>query len=212
MYVAAETPPIPLVDDSQAGLESLGAMTGIAWKPALGSAALLAIPAGFLFFEMLPFSLLLGPFLMAGAAAWAVVLYAKRASMARISTSAGAQIGLVTGIFASWLVLSANAAGMWVARFIQHQGSRIDAEFVAGINKSLERNQQMAAQMSMTSAEAAQFAQLAKVYSVWLLSPEGRAGSVLIVLLFCAAFLVIFAAIGGAAGAKFLVQPRTRGM
>ncbi len=173
---------------------------------------MLAIPAGFLFFEMLPYSLLLGPFLMAGAAAWAVVLYARRASIGKISAGAGARIGMVTGIFASWLVLSANAAGMWVARFLQHQGSQIDAEFVTGINKSLERNQQMAAQMSMTSAEAAQFAQLAKSYSVWLLSPEGRAGSVLMVLAFCAAFLVIFAVIGGAVGAKFLVQPRTRGM
>jgi hypothetical protein len=46
------------------------------------------------------------------------------------------------------------------------------------------------------------------VYKAWLLSPEGRAGSMLGFILFLVAALVLFAVGGGALGARLLARSR----
>jgi hypothetical protein len=208
VYLETEgPPPLPFGPNDGSvvpvGLPEFSA-TGIAWRPALRACVLLSIPAGFLFFELFPISLFLSPLLMGVAAAWAVALYGKRARLTQITMGAGARIGLITGIFASWLVLTVNGFALWSARFLQHQGSQMDAEFITGVNTGLQRQQQMAAEMGMTGAQAAESAQFLQTLRVWMLSPEGRAGAILSGLLVCAALLVFFSTIGGAVGARFL--------
>jgi hypothetical protein len=210
IYVAAELPLVPFGDDADvkngnavAGLAGLA--DGIAWRPALRAALMLAIPAGVLCSGLIPIGQSLGMFWIIGAAAWAVSLYSKRTNPGRLSMGNGARIGLVTGLFASWLTLSVNGVALWVARFVLHQGGQMDSMWANEVDSSLQLSQQMVAQMGMTAAQATQSTQFSRA---WMLSAEGRAGIALSTFVAGAVFLVLFAMIGGALGARWLAQPR----
>ena len=181
--------------------------SGIAWRPALQTAALLAIPAGLLSSSLTP---VLAFVWIMGAAAWAVGLYAKRLRTGGVSTGNGARIGLVTGLFTAWLWFAANGVALWVTRFLRHQGSQIDSEWVGAVHTAFERNQQVVADAGMSGAQAAQFMQATHWAQGLMLSPEGRAGCALAGLLVLAAVLLLFATIGGAVGARFLTPTRRR--
>lgn len=210
IYVAAELPLVPLGDDDIAlnngGAGSLnGLADGIAWRPALKAALALAVPAGVLCSGLIPIGQSLGMFWIVGAAAWAVSLYSKRANPGRLSMGTGARIGLVTGLFASWLTLSVNGVALWIARFVLHQGGQMDSLWANEVDSSLQLSQQMVAQMGMTAAQAAQSTQFSRT---WMLSAEGRAGIALSTFVAGAVFLILFAMVGGALGARWLAQPR----
>ena len=209
-YVAADLQPIPpgdgvIQDSSGASVGLIGLASSIAWRPALKASVMLAIPAGILCSGLTPIGQSMGLLWMVGAAVWAVGLYIKRAGSGRISAGAGARIGLVTGLLASWLTLSVNGIGLWVARFVMHQGSQMDSQWTTEVENSLQLSQQMVAQMGMTTAQAAQSTQFSRA---WMLSAEGRAGIALSIFLAGAIFLIFFAVIGGALGARLLAQPR----
>lgn len=180
---------------------------GVAWRPALKTALMLAIPAGVVCSGLTPVgqSLILGVVWITGAAAWAVGLYARRARTAGLSMGAGARIGLVTGVFAGWLALGVDGVSLWVTRFVLHQGGQMDSLFLTGVEKSLEFDQQMMSQMGLASAQVAQSLQMSRSM---MLSPEGRAGIALLGFATSAAFLIAFATLGGALGARLLAQPR----
>jgi hypothetical protein len=166
---------------------------------------MLAVPAAVLCSGLIPVGQSLGVLWIAGAAAWAVSLYSKRASTGWLPTGAGVRIGLVTGLLASWLTLSVNGVSLWVARFVLHQGGQMDSLWQNEVETSLQASQQMVAQMGMTSAQAAESTQFSRAL---MLSAEGRAGIALSTFLAGAVFLVLFAMIGGALGARWLAQPR----
>jgi hypothetical protein len=182
-----------------------GMMDGIAWRPAVKAALMLAVPAAVLCSGVTPIGSSLGLLWMGGAAAWAVGLYFKRARPGWLTLGAGARIGLVTGLFASWLTLSVNGVALWVTRFVMHQGGQMDSEWAAAVVNSQQLSQQMVTQMGLTSVQATQSA---RFWQAWMLSAEGRAGIALSTFLIGAAFLVGFAMIGGALGARLLAQPR----
>jgi len=206
IYVAAETPVMPLEDGQVSGGGNLSGLgNGIVWRPALQTAALLAIPAGLLSSNLTPILALVW---IMGAAAWAVGLYAKRLRMGGVSIGNGARIGLVTGIFTAWLWFGANGVALWVTRFLRHQGGQIDSEWVSAVQSAFERNQQVVAQAGMSGAQAAQFLATTQWLQGLMLSPEGRAGCALAGLLVLAAILLLFATIGGAVGARFLTPTR----
>jgi RNA polymerase subunit RPABC4/transcription elongation factor Spt4 len=217
VYVAAEAPLVQIENESgsqtsdpvgaQTG-EPVGAVSGIAWRPALRAAVLLSIPAGVLCSGITPIGQSLGLVWMLGAAAWAVNLYSKRAHPGWVSMGAGARIGLVTGLFASWLTVTLNGAVVWAGRFLLHQGSEMDSVWLTDVEKSLQLSQQMAAQMGMATAQAAQSTQMSRA---WMLSPEGHAGIALATFLAGAAFLILFATLGGAMGARLFAQARRPG-
>jgi hypothetical protein len=206
IYVAAETPAIAPEDGTSPGGDVVYAGNGIAWRPALQAAMMLAIPAGLLSSSLSP---VLGLVWVMGAAAWAVGLYAKRVRQGVLSVGSGARIGLVTGLFAAWLSFGVNGAALWVTRFLRHQGGQIDSEWVSAVQQGFERNQQMVAQAGMTGAQAAQFLEVTRWVRALMLSPEGRAGFALVGLLALAVILLVFATIGGVVGARLLV-PRRR--
>lgn len=210
IYIPAETPLAVTGDDGSresgaatAGLAGLPG--GIDWPSALKSALMLAIPAGVLCSGLSQLGQSLGLLWMVGAAAWAVALYCKRVQPGRLSAGAGARIGLVTGLLASWLTVGVDGVTLWVARYGLHQGSQMDSAWAAQVASSLQMSQQMLAEMGMTVAEAAQSTQFSKAV---MLSAEGRAGYALSSLLAGAVFLILFATIGGALGARFVAQPR----
>jgi hypothetical protein len=206
VYIAAETPAMPLEDgDAPGSGELVGLGNGIAWRPALQTAALLAIPAGLLSASLSPVLALVW---IMGAAAWAVGLYAKRLRTGEVSMGNGARIGLVTGLFTAWLWFGANGVALWVTRFLRHQGGQIDSEWVNAVQTAFEHNQQVVAQAGMSGAQASQFLQATQWAQGLMLSPEGRAGCALAGLLVLAAILLLFATIGGAVGARFLTPTR----
>ena len=210
-YLAAEAAVIPLSNEATpapgSANDQFGLADGISWRPALKTALMLAVPAGFLCSGLTPIgqSLALGLVWMMGAAAWAVSLYTKRARSGRLSIGEGARIGLITGLLASWLAVGVDGVSQWVTRFALHQGSQMDSQWSTIVDQSAQLTQQMAAQMGMASAQSAQYAQSWRAMG---LSTEGRAGLAIWDSITSAAFLVLFAIIGGAVGARFLAQPR----
>lgn len=173
--------------------------SSVEWRPALRSAMLLAIPAGLLSSGESPVALL-SLFWMAAAAAWAVTLYVRKQRAAWITIGAGARIGLVTGLLAGWFAFAISGASLFLMRFIFGQGKSFDQPWQALVA-------QMSAQWQTMSPDP-QTAATLKGFAGWLLSPEGRAGSVLGGLLMLEAALLIFAAAGGAIGARLVARAR----
>ena len=203
-YVASEPPPLP-VGEGVAVREGdhPTSIAGIAWRPALQAALILSIPAAVLSFSLLPIGLLW----TVVAAGWAVNTYARRTRPVQLSTGTGARIGMVTGLFVGWLTVGLYGAGLWVSRFVLHQGGQWDALWQEQVEKSIERNQ-MVAQMGVANAQSAQIAQSLRAM---MLSADWRAGLALSGLIVIAGFLVLFATIGGAMGARFFAPARRPG-
>lgn len=163
----------------------------VEWKPALRAAMFLAIPAGVLSFGFAPVSL----FWAAAAAAWAVSLYVRRQQQGPITTSAGARIGLVTGLFAGWLAFCVTGVTFFCTRFWFHQGESFDQMWSARVNQIFQQ------QMSVDLQAGLAFRNLA-------LSPQGRAGFAVATMLILEAALIGFAAAGGALGARLVSRAR----
>ncbi|MGA3263605.1 MAG: zinc ribbon domain-containing protein [Terracidiphilus sp.] len=177
--------------------ESLRDASTIEWKPALRAAMMLAVPAGLLCSLFSPVNIF-GLFLMALAASWAVVLYVRSQRPAWITTGAGARIGLVTGLLGGWMAAAATGITLFVLRIFLHQGKEFDDTWQTLIND----------QVSRQWAAAGVDAQSIVEYKAWLLSPEGRAGMMLGLILFLVTALILFAVGGGALGARLLARSR----
>ena len=210
-YTESEAQPVANGFDSAAGAanEQPGQpslVNGIAWRTALQASLMLAVPAGVLCSNLTSvgkslFSLLW----MLGAAGWAVAVYARRTRPSRLPSGVGFRIGLITGLLAGWLMVGVDGAALWASRFVFHQGSQIDSLRTSQFEESMKLNQQVWTQMGIAGAQITQSSQILRS---WMLSPEGRAGSALSESIFTAILLIVFAAIGGAVGARFLVPSR----
>ena len=169
----------------------------VEWKPALRLAMLMAIPAGLFCCGLSPLGLL-GPFLMVAVAAWTVTLYVRRQRAPWITMGAGARIGLVTGLLSGWLAFATTGATLFCMRYFFHEGQTLDETWQSMVNQSM--NQQTA---SMSTD-----AQVATAVKSLLLSPEGRAGSMLVGMGCLELALLAFAVAGGALGARLLARTR----
>jgi hypothetical protein len=167
------------------------------WKPALRVAMMLAVPAGILCPMLYPIGFF-GLFLMAMAAAWVVALYVRSQRPAWITVGAGARIGLVTGLMSGWLAAAMIGATLFSMRFFFHQGMVFDDLWKDHLIP------QMIQQRASMGVDPQTIASLQK----WLLSPEGRAGSMLGAILFLVAVLLLFAVAGGALGARMMARAR----
>jgi len=173
----------------------------IAWKQALQMAILVAIPAGVLCSRM---GVLDWIWIML-ASVWVVRLYARRVAALRVTASVGVRIGLVMGVLTSWLVLAIVCGQEWVQRYLLHQGGQMDADFESSVQLGMTRNQELITSMGLASGEVASKMQSLKAL---YLSPEGHAGIFLTGILFGLAFLILFAMVGGALGARLAPQMR----
>jgi hypothetical protein len=175
---------------------------GIAWRHALLAALFLAIPAAVLTFSVLPVGLLWTVM----AAAWAVTTYARRTRTGHLSMGIGARIGLLTGLFVSWLTAAFFGTGLWVSRFVLHQGGQWDSLWQSQVEKSFD-NTRIVAQMGAANVQAIQLNQAMRSF---FLSVDGRAGVPLSGIVLVGAFVVVFATVGGAVGARFAAPVRHR--
>jgi hypothetical protein len=167
------------------------------WKRAMRPALALAVPAGLLCSLFSPVSIF-GLLWMTVAAAWVVSLYLRNQKPAWITIGAGARIGLVTGLLGAWTAAATSGISLFVMRFLLHQGKELDETWTTIISDQVTRQ--------WTSAGVD--AQTINLYKGWLLSPEGRAGSMLSAILLLVTVLIFFAVGGGALGAR--LQARTR--
>lgn len=177
--------------------EAVRDASSVEWRPALRAAMLLAVPAGLLSCGLSPVGLL-GLFWMAAAAAWAVTLYVRRQRPAWITIGAGARIGLVTGLLAGWLAFLTTGVTLYSMRFFFHQGQMLDEVWKGMVDQSMHQ------QFQAVSADA----QASSAVRALLLTPEGRAGSMLAGLAFLELALLGFAAAGGALSARLLARTR----
>jgi hypothetical protein len=167
------------------------------WKRAMRVSLALGVPAGLLCSLFSPVSIF-GLLWMAVAAAWAVALYLRSQRPAWITMGAGARIGLVTGLLGGWTAAAASGITLFAMRFFLHQGKTLDDTWQAIISD------QVAGQWTAAGVDA----QTITLYKAWLLSPEGRAGSMLSAILLLVTALIFFAVGGGALGAR--LQARSR--
>jgi hypothetical protein len=170
----------------------------VEWKPALRAALIVAIPAGILSCGFTPMGLL-GLFWIAAAAAWAVSLYVRRQRTRWITMGAGARIGLVTGLLAGWLSFCATGVAFYGMRFLMHEGGAFDEVWTSKVNQSLSQ------QVQAMSADVQAVATVRNL----LLCPEGRAGVILAWMLVLEVGLLVFAAAGGALGARMMTRVNT---
>ena len=186
--------------------EALHDASMVHWKPAIRSAVLLAIPAGVLSSSSSPVSFF-GIFWMAIAASWAVTLYVRGSEgTAWITAGAGARIGLVTGLVAAWLAFAASGGALFVQRYAFHNGTQIDNEW----KNRVDASQQMTAQWQagLSGADANQAKDLRTQIEAWMKSPWGHAGIESFGFAVNALVLVLFAAAGGALGARVTARMR----
>jgi hypothetical protein len=176
----------------------------VEWKPALRSALLFAVPAGLLSSGGSPVGAL-GLLWMAAAASWAVVLYLRTQRPAWITIGAGARIGLVTGLLAGWLAFSASGGALFVERFVFHHSSQIDADWKTRVEGSQQLTQQW---MDGIAVDAAQAQASRAQIQAFMLSPWGHAGIEAFGFASNSVFLILFAAGGGALGARLLAPAR----
>lgn len=168
----------------------------IDWKRAMRLTLALALPAGVMCSLFSPVGLF-GFFWMAMAASWTVALYLRSQRPAWITVGAGARIGLVTGLVGGWTAAATSGLTLFVMRFFLHKGSYLDDTWNSISDQAVEQ---------WTSAGAD--AQLIAASKAWMLSPEGRAGSMLSAVLILTSLLVFFAIAGGALGARFQARAR----
>ena len=181
--------------------EAVRDVGSVDWKAALRTAILLAVPAGILSCGISPVGVL-GLFWMTAAAAWAVTLYVRGQRPHWITTGAGARIGLVTGLIAGAVAFGVSGGALFVQRFALHQAGTIDSEWKTRVEESHQLTAQLAAQMGVQDP-----AQLQAQKNL-MLSPEGHAGIEAFGMASNALFLLLFAAGGGAMGARLLARSR----
>jgi hypothetical protein len=177
----------------------------VEWKPALRAALILAVPAGMLSSGVSPLNFF-GVVWMATSAAWAVTLYVRSQRPAWITTGAGVRIGLVTGILASWLAFGISGGALFVERYLLHRAAQIDADWNTVLDSLRQASQQGTA--GMAPADAAQVQAIYSQFLAFLAKPEGHAGFLAFGLAVNGLFLLLFAAAGGALGARWMAHYR----
>jgi hypothetical protein len=177
--------------------EAVRDAASVDWKPALRAALKLAIPAGLLCSLLSPVGIF-GFVWMLVAAAWTVLLYMRSQRPAWITLGAGARIGLVTGLLGGWTAAATTGVSLFILRFFFRQGNFFDDFWQNFVSQQLP---QQYASMGIDAPTIG-------LYQKWLLSPEGRAGSMLSAVLFLGIGMIFFSVAGGALGARLSAGAR----
>lgn len=139
---------------------------------------------------------------MVTAAAWAVTIYTRGQRSRWITTGAGARIGLVTGLLAAALAFSITGIALFTQRFLLHQAGVMDSQWTVMVDATIKLMQQMMGQMGLPDQGQYQFQR------ALMLSPEGHAAYETLNIARSNFFMIVFAAIGGAIGARLLARSR----
>jgi hypothetical protein len=169
----------------------------VAWRDAILAAALIAFPAGLL-------SSLLGLEALWVIAGGMVTISLYRRRTATLPTSRlGWRIGAVLGLFAAVVAAAINGISLLLQRYAFHQGATLDRHFH-------DLGQQITDQLVRSNPDAASV--IPGFIHFWL-TPDGAAAMVLINSAGMTIAMLLFAAAGGALGARLThksAQPSAR--
>jgi hypothetical protein len=172
-------------------------LNSVSWPDAILAAALLAIPAGLL-------SSLLGlEALWVIAAAMAAITLYRRRTHSMPSSSMGWRIGGLLGIFAAAVAGAIDGITLLIQRYGLHQGLSLDQRY-------RDLGQQLTDQLIRSNPDAASV--IPGFLHFWI-TPDGAAAMVLLNAAGLVASTLLFAAIGGALGARLsqkIAQPSAR--
>jgi len=174
---------------------------GTAWKHAIAAAAIVGLPMGLLSSSVLPLAAASFVWLVGGAMA-AVALYQRRSPNAFLNLRTGLRIGLVAGAVAAFFATACNAVVLLFQRYALHMSKAIDESMDGNIREIVG---QLGGKMAQATPETQ--AQL-QAYFRFLLSPDGKAFLSLTSSATAALAMVLFAALGGALGARIFVARR----
>lgn len=159
----------------------------IQWKSAIQIAAMVSLVVGLLSAVLAIGSLLW----VLGGAVLVIALYHRRVPYAVLQPSLGARIGVVTGTLTALIAVAGNTILLLVQRYGLHQGKLLDETLTSTFQQAMNRAAAgTEAQAQMTTAMA------------FLLSPEGRAGMVLLGMAFIALIILVLSIAGGVLGAQ----------
>jgi hypothetical protein len=163
----------------------------VSWRDAIRAAAILAIPAGVLS-ALVGFEVI---WLLAGGML-AVSMYRRRTGISPTGKM-GWRIGILLGLFAAVISAGFNASALLVQRYGFHQGTVIDQRLHDVIDSVMKMYSSFLANSSPDMVAAAQ-----QSMHFWL-TPNGVAALVLSNAAEMTVFMLLFAAVGGALGARF---------
>lgn len=162
----------------------------IAWRDAILGAAIIAIPAGML-------SSLVGLEALWGIAGGMTLITLYRRRTGSFPTSKmGWRIGGLLGVFAAFITAALSGLALVVQRYAFHQGAVIDQRLHDAVQMSSEMYTNLFAGSNPDLVAA-----FAETRHFWL-TPDGAATMVLLNTAGVAVFLLLFAAVGGAIGAR----------
>lgn len=170
----------------------------MSWKQAIVAASVAAVPMGVLSSSVLPVASMGCCLWVVGGSIAAVGLYHRRAAKALLDMQTGLKIGAVSGLLAAFVASALNGFVLLFQRYALHTGSAIDTTLATFVD-------QIKTKMAQATPEVQ--AQM-QDYIRFLLSPEGKAAWFLMGSATAAAGIVLFAAAGGALGAKIFAGQR----
>lgn len=189
-YEVSEEPAFPTAPAQQFTMRN---PDSIHWRDAIRSAAIIAIPVGLL-------SSRLG--LQAIWAVWLIVggmmvisIYRRRTATLPTGRM-GWRIGVVLGLFTAVIANVVDGASLVIQRFGLHQGAALDQRYHQAVQLSSKMYADLFATSNPDMASA-----IATAQHFWF-TPAGAAAMMLINAAGMAFFMLIFAAAGGALGAR----------
>jgi len=194
LVYTAETSAVPGQSDNWGAVARDA--NAVDWKTALRLALALSVPAGVLCAALTHVGLF-GLLLIPGIAAWVVALYMRGQRAAWITIGAGARIGLVTGILGSWAAAFTTGIALYAMRFWLNQGKVFDDMWQNQISQGSQ-------QLSTLGFDP----QTIAATKLMMLSPEGRAASILFNICLLTLVILGLAVAGGALGARLLGRQR----
>lgn len=199
-YEAAEES-APFADTTPAQRLTARHLDGISWRDAILAAALIALPAGLLS-SLIGFEAL---WVIGGGMA-VIALYRRRTGSLP-SSGMGWRIGGVLGLFSAVVAATIDGVRLLMQRYVFHQGAILDQQFRDAIEMNAKTVGALFAGSNANMASA-----LADSQRFWL-SPEGAAAMVLGNTAGLLVSMLLFAAAGGALGARLThraAQPSAR--
>lgn len=166
-----------------------GDLTTVRWREAIRAAAILSIPAGLLS-SRIGLEGIFALWLIAGGIV-VISLYRRRTGISP-SSGMGWRIGALLGLFAATIATATDGITLLIQRYAMHQGVALDLRYH-------DLAKQLTDQLTRSNPQAAQV--LPGFLHFWM-TPDGIAASMLINAMVLAALMLIFAAAGGALGAR----------
>jgi hypothetical protein len=190
--VRYEPPDEPVFSASSPPIQRLSSRNpdAVSWKDAIILAALIAVPAGLLcsLIGLEAIWVLIGSV--------ATIFFYSRGARTPLAANLSWRIGALFGIFAAVVAAATDGSVLLIQRYVLHQGATLDRRYH-------DLGLQLSDQLTRSNPDAA--AVLPGFLHFWV-TPDGAAAMVLINTVGTVISILLFAAAGGAIGARLTAR------